>query len=124
MRVAVDVPGLDRGAQAGGLDLAEVDGEGGDAADEAAADVGAAADRGEPDVVLDLVVDPLEPVGGSGEPVVPMQRTAERSRSRPGWSSALRLAITYAAEVPRTVARVRAATDQRAPVSGWPGLPS
>ncbi len=35
-----------------------------------------------------------KPSGGSGEPVVATQRTRERSKSRPGWTSALRQAMT------------------------------
>ena len=59
-----------------------------------------------------------KPSGGSGEPVVATHLTRERSRSRAGWTSALRQAMTYAAEVPKRVAPVRSATRHWAPVSG------
>ena len=65
-----------------------------------------------------------KPSGGSGEPVVATHLTRERSKSRPGWTSALRQAMTYAAEVPKNVVPVRAATLHWAPGSGYPGLPS
>lgn len=59
-----------------------------------------------------------KPSGGSGEPVVATHFTDERSKSRPGCTSALAQAITYAAEVPYRVARVRSATRHWAAVSG------
>ncbi len=59
-----------------------------------------------------------KPSGGSGEPVVATQPTADRSRSRPGWMPALRQAMTYAAEVPKTVVPVCSATRHCAATSG------
>ena len=62
-RLAVLVEGLDRGAERAALELAAVDGEQRDAADEGRADVGAAAGREEPGVRAELLVDPLEALG-------------------------------------------------------------
>ena len=59
-RVAVLVPGLDRGAERARLQLAAVDGQQRDAADEGGAEVGAAAGREEPGVGAELLVDPVE----------------------------------------------------------------
>ncbi len=67
----------------------------------------------------DLVVQPAEAVGrqrraGGGD-------AAARGRGRgrgPGWTPALRQAMTYAAEVPKSVAPVRSAIRHWAPVSG------
>ena len=58
------------------------------------------------------------PSGGRGEPVVATHWTRERSKSREGWTPALRQAMTYAAEVPKRVAPVRSAMRHWAPVSG------
>ena len=62
--VAVLVEGLDLGAQRAALELALVDGEDRDSADERGADVGAAAGREEPGVLADVLVDPVEALGG------------------------------------------------------------
>ena len=59
-RVAVLVERLDRGAERAALELAAVDRQQRDAADEGGADVGAAAGREEPGVAADVLVDPLE----------------------------------------------------------------
>ena len=48
------------------LELAAVDGEQRDAADEGGADVGAAAGREEPGVGADVLIDPVEALGGEG----------------------------------------------------------
>ena len=63
-RVAVLVPGLDRGAERPALQLAAVDGQQGDAADEGGAEVGAAAGREQPGVGAEVLVDPVEALGG------------------------------------------------------------
>src|SRR6185503_17055952 len=62
-RAALLVPGLDLAAERAGLQLALVDGEQRDAADERGADVGAAAGREQPQVGAELVVDPAEALG-------------------------------------------------------------
>ena len=118
-RFAAGVPGLEVGAEAGGLEFADVDREGGDGAGEAAAHVGAAADGGDPQVLA----RPRRGASGSRRAAAASRwwrRTgrADRSRSRPGWTPALRQAMTYAAEVPKRVAPVRSAIRHWAPVSG------
>ena len=64
--VAVLVPGLDRGAERAALQLAAVDGQERDAADEGGAEVGAAAGREEPGVGAEVLVDPVEALGREG----------------------------------------------------------
>ena len=66
--VAVLVEGLDLGAERAALELAAVDGQRRDAADEGGADVGPPARREEPGVGADVLVDPVEALGGEGRP--------------------------------------------------------
>src|SRR5829696_7516861 len=65
-----------------------------------------------------------KPPAGSGAPVDPTPRSAERSKSRPGFRPAFWQAIRYGGLVPRYVARVSAASRQSAERSGEAGLPS
>ena len=62
-RVALLVPGLDGGAEGAALELAPVDRQQRDAADEGGAEVGAAAGREEPGVGAEVLVDPVEALG-------------------------------------------------------------
>ena len=71
----VVVEDLDRHAEAAALDLAAPDRADRVAPHEAGDDVGAAGDRGEADVLLDVRVDIVEASGTSGEPVEVTRRT-------------------------------------------------
>ncbi len=62
-RTAVLAPGLDLRAERAGLQLAPVDGERRDAADEGGADVGAAGGGVEPEVLAELLPHPVEALG-------------------------------------------------------------
>ncbi len=64
------------------------------------------------------------PAAGSGAPVDPTPRSAERSSSEPGRRPALRHAIRNGALAPKYVALVSAAIRHSVDRPGWAGLPS
>ena len=101
--VAVLVPRLDGAAEGAGLELAAIDGQEGDAADERGADVGAARGGEEPGISADVLVDPLEALGR--ERRAGRADGTERERSRPceGSTPAFMQEARKLADVPKVV---------------------
>ena len=67
-RLPLGAPRLELDPERAGLQLALVDGQRRDAADERGADVGAAGGREQPDVLVDRLVHPREPLGREWRP--------------------------------------------------------
>ena len=126
-RLAGIVQDLDREAEAAHLDLAAPDRAGRVAEHEAGDDVGAARDRGQLHVGLDLVVDVVEALR---VPAASRSRASARSGREivglaPAATPAFLQASMYLALVPKTVTRsARGHVPEHVAGSGWKGEPS
>jgi hypothetical protein len=123
-RLARVVEGLDPGAEAAALHLAQIHRQRRHAADEAAGEVGAAGDRVEPDVAADVVVNPLVALGRQRRAGGADRAQRDRSATWFGSTRALRQERKKAAPAPKKLTRVSPTKRHRAFQSGQPGLPS